>query len=415
MSSLARGLGKSAPVQRSEKIDKNNPSEHAVQPEGNAAAQEELAGASTEPSLDTGFLQEAEQLVDEGEAARDLARAEEKSAADTAVPEREAEKKAAAAADCQASDDAFMEAVQLLKVLMALLLTQMPELTALLGRVPGEVASKAPAQPTKAPETGRGGADKKRELDKRREVEERGGDKPGRETSKAPQGGRNRDKLDAGGPSKNRPPSVDGLEECDERPRHVKHRDSTVVRTKGGYTVELKLPEVLIYNDKGRKITRIWGDPHVDEDGDGKDDWHFGKDSTFVLPDGTKLCLDTEPNEVGEWYVVGADIIQGYDRFHVDAETAEMSDDGVEFDEARADAQDDATAGVFAMTDEGDWARADLRTGEFHDVNSESWSEYQASRDVTVNGQERSGHISLAAKKAVFGNKKQNLKRASQS
>ncbi|CAM2065469.1 DUF1521 domain-containing protein [Sulfidibacter corallicola] len=40
--------------------------------------------------------------------------------------------------------------------------------------------------------------------------------------------------------------------------------------------------------------TRIWGDPHVDEDGDRKIDWDFKKDTTFVLDDGTKISVGTK-------------------------------------------------------------------------------------------------------------------------
>ncbi len=65
------------------------------------------------------------------------------------------------------------------------------------------------------------------------------------------------------------------------------------IKTPGGYT---------LFNDGGRqwrvrepdgKEHRIWGDPHVDENNDGKDDWHFDRDASFVLPDGTKIFCDT--------------------------------------------------------------------------------------------------------------------------
>lgn len=51
-------------------------------------------------------------------------------------------------------------------------------------------------------------------------------------------------------------------------------------------------------DDNGEPIpgseTRVWGDPHVDEDGDGMDDWDFKKDTTFVLEDGTKISVGTK-------------------------------------------------------------------------------------------------------------------------
>ncbi|MEJ6871894.1 DUF1521 domain-containing protein, partial [Bradyrhizobium japonicum] len=40
-------------------------------------------------------------------------------------------------------------------------------------------------------------------------------------------------------------------------------------------------------------VTVIHGDPHVDADGDGKDDFDFKKDMTFQLDDGTKITVDT--------------------------------------------------------------------------------------------------------------------------
>lgn len=39
---------------------------------------------------------------------------------------------------------------------------------------------------------------------------------------------------------------------------------------------------------------RVWGDPHVDEDADGKTDWDFKHDSTFILEDGTKITVGTK-------------------------------------------------------------------------------------------------------------------------
>lgn len=39
--------------------------------------------------------------------------------------------------------------------------------------------------------------------------------------------------------------------------------------------------------------TKISGDPHVDTDADGKNDWDFKKDMTFILSDGTKITVNT--------------------------------------------------------------------------------------------------------------------------
>jgi hypothetical protein len=115
----------------------------------------------------------------------------------------------------------------------------------------------------------------------------------------------------------NEGPTTDGdeLTEPDKRPPWARHEDSEIVVTPGGYTIEMKDHEVTVYDRNEDIVTRIWGDPHVDEGGNG-DDWHFGQDSTFILPDGAKICLDTKANQHGWWFVVGVDIIFGYTRFH---------------------------------------------------------------------------------------------------
>lgn len=76
------------------------------------------------------------------------------------------------------------------------------------------------------------------------------------------------------------------------------------VSTPGGFTV---------LNDGGHNWRirepsgtehRIWGDPHVDEGNDGHTDWHFNRDASFILPDGTKIFCDT--SKVGSYG--GADV-----------------------------------------------------------------------------------------------------------
>ncbi len=66
------------------------------------------------------------------------------------------------------------------------------------------------------------------------------------------------------------------------------------ITTPGGYTV---------FNDGGSQwrieepdgdMHTISGDPHVDENSDGTTDWHFNADSSFILPDGTKIFCDTD-------------------------------------------------------------------------------------------------------------------------
>ena len=54
----------------------------------------------------------------------------------------------------------------------------------------------------------------------------------------------------------------------------------------GGYQWRIQSPD--------GKEHRIWGDPHVDENNDGTNDWHFNADASFILPDGTKIFCDTD-------------------------------------------------------------------------------------------------------------------------
>lgn len=61
-----------------------------------------------------------------------------------------------------------------------------------------------------------------------------------------------------------------------------------------GYRLELdeRNSEVRIYNDKTGETTRIWGDPHVEIDGQHAFDF-WGK-TTFELENGTKITIGTE-------------------------------------------------------------------------------------------------------------------------
>jgi len=166
------------------------------------------------------------------------------------------------------------------------------------------------------------------------------------------------------------------------RPSCCQVADSQVVRTPGQFTIEMGQYDIRIYNSSDQQITRIWGDPHVNENGGG-DDWHFGNDSTFILPDGVKLCLDTKETSPGVWLVQGADIIGGNDRFHFGVgDNAGLHKDGKEWDKNNEDSALDDSAGVFAMTADGTWAKR-APDGHFYDVQDESWSDYLKTGDVT--------------------------------
>lgn len=171
-----------------------------------------------------------------------------------------------------------------------------------------------------------------------------------------------------------------GLLVPETRPDFCTHQDSDVIQTRSEYTIEMKGHEVLIFDREGTQLTRIWGDPHVQE-ADGQTNWHFGEDSTFILPDGTKICLNTEP--IGtEWYVVGADIISGSSRYHWgEGGEAGLTKDGKKWDKANADCSEDASAGVFALQSTGEWAVMG-EDGRFYDITEEAWADYLNDKDI---------------------------------
>ena len=173
-----------------------------------------------------------------------------------------------------------------------------------------------------------------------------------------------------------------GLIQTEWRPPFAQLSGSDIVMTDGNYTIEMKAPTVIIYDQDGKEITKIWGDPHVNENGSGSAQWHFGEDSTFILPDGTKVCCDTEPNSAGEWYTVGVDVVAGSDRFHhgKGGETG-MTQDAAEWDLANADRSTDESAGIFALQDNNQWA-VQAKDGQFYDITNESWSAYKNDRDI---------------------------------
>ena len=194
-----------------------------------------------------------------------------------------------------------------------------------------------------------------------------------------------------------------GLIHLDWKPPFAHHSDSEVVMTDGNYTIEMKGHEVIIFDQGGEQITRIWGDPHVNEGGGG-DNWNFGDDSTFILPDGTKLCLDTKETSPGVFYTVGVDVLSGSDRFHygVGGETG-ITKDAVDWDESHADRSDAAHAGIFALQGNNQWAKQDT-DGAFYDVMDESWQGYLNDKDVDVDRKKAAVGLT-EAQLAVAGDK----------
>src|SRR5262249_55292810 len=66
-----------------------------------------------------------------------------------------------------------------------------------------------------------------------------------------------------------------------------------------GANYELLLNEhdsqIQIRNKHNGEVTNIWGDPHIDWNKDGRTDADFWTKTTFMLEDGTKVTIDTEP------------------------------------------------------------------------------------------------------------------------
>ena len=89
------------------------------------------------------------------------------------------------------------------------------------------------------------------------------------------------------------------------------------VTTAGGYTIvaEGKSAGWAVYGP-GQKpgdtpLTRIWGDPHVQING--QQAFDFTRDSDFILPDGTLIHVDTT-SETGKSVTKGLTIVNGADR-----------------------------------------------------------------------------------------------------
>ncbi|MBU6197212.1 MAG: DUF1521 domain-containing protein, partial [Cyanobacteria bacterium REEB446] len=175
-----------------------------------------------------------------------------------------------------------------------------------------------------------------------------------------------------------------------------------------------------IYDNTGKMITRVWGDPHV---GDGTTaaggwNWHFGNDSTFILPDGTEIMFNTEGNVNNNVYVTtGLYIKSGNDVYQTGQDfgtkTTGVASDGTrnssitklamsasEFDATYADAGSDANgAGVFAWTksankEAGGWAIL-TDGGIFQDVKNEAWEDYLKAGGASFKGQYE-GQVSVS-------------------
>lgn len=75
------------------------------------------------------------------------------------------------------------------------------------------------------------------------------------------------------------------------------------------YTIEIPKPNTnqdwTLIDKEGNRV-KIWGDPHVDENADGRTDWDFKQDATFLLEDGTKISVGTAPWGNGDMTVTSS-------------------------------------------------------------------------------------------------------------
>jgi hypothetical protein len=211
-----------------------------------------------------------------------------------------------------------------------------------------------------------------------------------------------------------------GLNNFNSRGAYFVTADGTTILTDvnvGGHTTQ-------IYNRDGRMISRIWGDPHVEDDsGVGGDDWHFGNDSTFILPDGTEIMFNTEGNANNNVYITtglyirsGNDVYQTGQSFGTsgvggtstgarNAGISRLEISGTEFDAQYADAASDRNgAGVFAYSAQansgrGGWA---IMTdgGVFQDVKYEGWGTYLQAGRASFNGQ-YDGQVSVSREQMI--------------
>lgn len=153
---------------------------------------------------------------------------------------------------------------------------------------------------------------------------------------------------------------------------------------KGGHSVYIK-------DKEGETLARIHGDPHVDLDNDGTDDFHFGDDSRLLLNDGTEVFLNTEN-------LAGTEQAEGYDHDKVFFPTGIYVNNGKQtfmtgesyhqkgtvvedIQEGSLPTQNGSTengALTFALDDEANAYIKDDDSGKWHELEDESWDGYLA-------------------------------------
>ena len=171
---------------------------------------------------------------------------------------------------------------------------------------------------------------------------------------------------------------------------------NAVFTTAAGYQIETDTNQgghqTWIRNPEGETLAHIHGDPHVDLNADGQDDFHFGDNSSFMLEDGSEVFLNTKD-------VAGTEQAAGYnhDKIFITtgvyvksgdniAQTGEgTADDGVieagfqtDVDASELNVGTDADgAAVFGIGDDANAYIQDTE-GEWNNLENESWEAYLA-------------------------------------
>lgn len=175
----------------------------------------------------------------------------------------------------------------------------------------------------------------------------------------------------------------------------TKNSDGSVT-TAGGYKIipEGKDSAFKIMGPDGKELTRVWGDPHVKE-GDGTK-WDFTKDSNFVLPDGTRIGVDTT-SQTGKSVTQALDIANGNDRVQMSGintnrpQTGEVTRDGMTgWQAANGTGRD--TFSLRHDANNQDWVKHD-ETGKLHGVITGAKYENDAYQQITNGTDSRLGGV----------------------
>jgi hypothetical protein len=170
------------------------------------------------------------------------------------------------------------------------------------------------------------------------------------------------------------------------------------VRTPGGYTVVPRGKDaqwdVFKPGQKAdeKPMTKVWGDPHVDES-DGTR-WDFTKTSTFRLPDGTAIGVNTT-SETGQSVSRKLDIVNGDDHVSIDGintdkpVTSNVTPGGERMMEELGQRQDQFVLGNGTADQDVRWLRA--RNGEVEGLITGSTQDAQQTYDQKIEKTDESG------------------------